>query len=584
MANDSYTIEKNAQITIALLKAKGIKKVVASPGTTNISIVGSMMHDTYFEMYSAADERSAAYIACGLSAESGEPVVLTCTGATASRNYLPGLTEAYYRKLPIIALTSALNIARSGHLQPQFCDRTRQPIDTVKYSVQVPVINNKEDEWECISKINNALLESQRHGGGPVHINLMTKCELFDFSIEKLPSVTNIERYTYCSTFPPLPVGKIAIFVGSHKNFSLSETTSIDNFCETNDAVVFCDHTSGYYGRFRVQYAIAAAQNMNDENMSIDLLIHIGEISGDYYTLSKISQAKNVWRVSPDGEARDYFKKLSKVFEIEERDFFLRYSQNGCNQETYITECKKTIESVRSALPEMPFSNMWAAQQLAQKLPAGSIVHLGILNSLRSWNFFELPKDVNSYCNVGGFGIDGILSTVIGASLANPEKLFYCIVGDLAFFYDMNSLGNRHIGRNLRIMLVNNGKGTEFRNHTHPGSKFGEDADLYIAAGGHYGNQSKELVRHYVEDLRFLYLSASNKEEFLDNMCYFTDRELNQSIVFELFTHSKEEDEALRIILQSKSERINPMKRIIKDNVKKVIGEKNIEKLKTLLE
>lgn len=100
MERKYYTDERNVQIVISLLKAHGIRKIVASPGTTNITFVGSVQQDPYFEIYSSVDERSAAYIACGLAAESGEAVVLTCTGATASRNYYSGLTEAYYRKLP----------------------------------------------------------------------------------------------------------------------------------------------------------------------------------------------------------------------------------------------------------------------------------------------------------------------------------------------------------------------------------------------------------------------------------------------------------------------------------------------------
>ena len=78
-----YTDEKNVQILIALLKANGIRKIVASPGAKNITFVGSLQNDPFFEMYSVVDERSAAYMACGLAAESGEPVVLSCTGATA---------------------------------------------------------------------------------------------------------------------------------------------------------------------------------------------------------------------------------------------------------------------------------------------------------------------------------------------------------------------------------------------------------------------------------------------------------------------------------------------------------------------
>ena len=56
-----YSDNRNALIVVALLKEHGIRKVIASPGTTNITIVGSMQHDPWFEMYSAVDERSAAY-------------------------------------------------------------------------------------------------------------------------------------------------------------------------------------------------------------------------------------------------------------------------------------------------------------------------------------------------------------------------------------------------------------------------------------------------------------------------------------------------------------------------------------------
>ena len=76
MEQKYFTNERNVQILIVLLKKYGIRKVIASPGTTNITFVASLMHDPYFELYSSVDERSAAYIACGLAEESGEPVVI----------------------------------------------------------------------------------------------------------------------------------------------------------------------------------------------------------------------------------------------------------------------------------------------------------------------------------------------------------------------------------------------------------------------------------------------------------------------------------------------------------------------------
>ena len=101
-----YSNQKNVQILISLLKAFDIHNVIVSPGVKNISFVGSIQNDAWFKLYSCVDERSAAYMACGIASETKQPVVLTCTEATAPRNYFPGLTEAFYRKLPIIAVTS----------------------------------------------------------------------------------------------------------------------------------------------------------------------------------------------------------------------------------------------------------------------------------------------------------------------------------------------------------------------------------------------------------------------------------------------------------------------------------------------
>lgn len=576
-----YTTERNAQIVLSLLKAKNIKRIVASPGTTNISIVGSIMNDPFFEIYSAPDERSAAYIACGMAAESGEPVIISCTGATASRNYYPALTEAYYRKLPILALTSSLQIGRSGHLYPQFIDRTILPKDTARYSTQIFPVNSPEDEWNCIIKANEALLELRRNGGGPVHINLMTVGEFANFSVKELPSIRNINRYLNGEDLPKLPSGSIAIFVGSHKPFTQYLQDLIDQFCAQYDAVVFCDHTSGYKGKYRVLYPIVATQQISDLNIDkLDLLIHLGEVSGDYYTQGRLRSSKAVWRVNEDGEIRDYFRKLENVFQMKEHEFFSYYVDAGDHTFTkHLNSCLSFQKQALEKLPELPFSNIWIASVSHNLLPSGSKLHLGILNSLRAWNYFELQANVKSYCNVGGFGIDGILSTLIGSSLIRPDQLYFCVLGDLAFFYDLNSLGNRHVGRNLRILLVNNGKGTEFRNYTHPGSSFGDRADDYIAAGGHYGNKSSNLVKHYTEDLGLKYMSASSKEEYLACTKDFFNPNINISIVLEVFTTDEDESNALLLLNNTLKDSTSNIKNIIKG----IAGEKVINIAKKII-
>lgn len=575
---NKYTERKNILLLIALLKGHGIKKIVISPGTTNMMFAASVQQDSWFEIISAADERSAAYIACGLAHESGEPVVLSCTGATASRNYLPGLTEAFYRKLPVLAVTSMLGSDLPGQYIPQVLDRTVTPKDTVKLSVALPEIYNEEDEWKCNLLINQAILALTKDGGGPAHINLVASFS-YNFQVEELPKTRIIRRVTMGDVLPEIPQEKtIAVFAGAHHQWKKDETNALEQFCERYGAFILCDHTSGYRGRYRVLGALLGAQEqLKQEEYTIDLLIDIGDVSGDYYTLP----VKEVWRVSPDGELRDRFRKMTRIFQMEEKVFFQSYVQ-AVQGKTYkhagYEKFSGKLEELRSNIPELPFSNIWAAKELSGKLPENSVIHFGILNSLRSWNFFELSDTIRSGSNVGGFGIDGCLSTLLGASLASPEKKYFAVIGDLAFFYDMNALGNRYFGKNVRILLVNNGKGTEFRHYSHPASILKEDADPFVAAAGHYGNKSGELVKHYAQDLGFEYFSASDKEEFLRMSERFTTEEdTDRPMLFEIFTDSEKESEALSIIRNIEKNTS------VKHFIKQKLGTQNIELIKSKL-
>ena len=566
-----YTSDKTTQIVLYLMKAHGIRKVIVSPGTTNIALVGSMQIDPFFELYSAVDERSAAYMACGMAFESGEAVALTCTEATASRNYFPGLTEAFYRKLPILAITGTHGIAEVGHLKPQVIDRKMQPFDTVRLSVNLDKCKDKHDEWSVNVLANRALLELMRNEGGPVRVNLnFSGCT---FNVRQLPATRVIKRYSLSEELPPLPHGRIAVFVGSHKPWLPEETEAVDRFCSNHNAVVFCDKTSGYTGKYRIDYAIVAAQlSYSPRTHKPDLLIHIGEVSGDTYTQNTL-KPQQVWRVSEDGELRDTFKKLKSVFAMSEQDFFNRYSNVAVNAtDEYIESCRSEYESIVHAIPEIGFSNFWIAQVLADKIPKGSVIHFGIFNSLRSWNMSPWRDSLQAMCNVGVVGIDGSLSTLLGASSVHPDKLHFAIVGDLAFFYDMNALGNRHVSSNLRILIVNNGRGTEFCKFDHPCAVFGENANPYMAATGHFGNQTKTLVKNYVESLGFCYITASSQEEFLDTYKTFVSEETtDKPIVFEVFTDSVIESEAIDSFRHIKTECLLQMKNKAKDIVKTII-------------
>lgn len=578
--NTYYTDERNTQILIALLKAHGIKRIIASPGGTNIGMVASLQNDPYFKLYSCVDERSAAYMACGMAAESGESVALSCTGATASRNYVPALTEAFYRKLPVLAITSSHPNCHIGHHIAQVTDRRDPMPDIVKMSVHLPIVKDREDEWECVTKVNDALLELTHHGGGPVHINVMTTYST-DFSVKELPPVRVIRRISYNDPLPMLQKGQVAIYVGVHSPWSKRLTKAVDAFCETYDAVVLCDQTSNYHGNYRVDAALVAFQvKYHPDCCSPKIMIHIGEISGAYMTI----KPQKTWRVSPDGVLRDTFKTLEYVFEMEECEFFERYLmeiESFEKRTTYFENWSTEYDRLAAKIPELPFSNLWVAQQTAPVLPRNAVLHLGILSSLRSWNYFKVSDEVSCYSNTGGFGIDGNTSTLLGASLVNKEKLYFGVVGDLSFFYDMNSVGNRHLGNNFRLMLINNGLGAEFiTGGVSKGAGMGEDTYPYVAAKGHFGSQSKDLVRHFADDLGFEYLSASDKEEYFSVLPRFTLAEMtDKPMLLEVFTEDSLENEALEIMRNLEVSVSGSVKQFAKN----VLGPKGVASVKKIL-
>lgn len=575
-----YTTEKNIQILISLLKQYGIRKIIASPGATNFTFVASAQSDSFFQIYSCVDERSAAYMAVGMAEECEEPIVLSCTGATASRNYMSGLTEAYYRKLPILAVTSLPSREKNGHLVAQQIDRTSRPKDIAYKSVYLPIVKDGGDAFFCEIEVNKVLQTLTKNGCGPVHIDMASSFGAL--SVSTLPKARYIRWIDKEENMPDIMAKKIAIMIGAHKRFDEKLTKSIDAFCSTYDAVVLCVSPYSYTGKYAARCGLVMSQhNYSGVLSNIDLLIHIGEVSSDYVGFH--ISAKEVWRVSEDGCIRDRYGKLSTVFAMKEDAFFMHYADTLSCKSNLIDSFKKEDSIIRQNLPELPFSNCWIAQRLAYLIPDEAELYFGIVNSLRTWDYAQMSEKLLTHANVGGFGIDGCLSSMVGASIVSPDKQFYGVFGDLAFFYDMNVLGNRHIGENLHILIVNNDGGQQFRNYDHPASTLGAEVDGFVAAAGHNGHKSPVLLRHFAEDCGLKYLSASSKEDFGKNVESFLNCE--KSVVFEVFVDAQDESDAIAKIRggNGQKKKQENMANLLKKQLKDKLGSEKINAIKTLI-
>ncbi len=578
-----YTHNLSIQILVDLLLKYGIRKVVLSPGTTNLEFIAALQYNGNFEIYSSIDERSAAYMACGIAEESGEPVIISCTEATASRNYFPGLTEAFYRKLPVIAVTGVHKYSFIGTLYPQVIDRSVSPNDIAVFKAQLPVIKDNEDIKQTELLVNKALLSAKGADPGPVHIDLPCCDNNYDFSCKELYNAHKIDRYEVNNTFPAIPDGRIAVYIGSHRDFTESETKCLDDFCSCYNAVVFCDHTSGYHGKYAFHAGLISVQGKRYEIMNnISCLIHIGEQMADWPTMEKLKSAKTTWRVSPDGELRDTFGNLSKVFKMAIINFFKRYISDKQKDDSYLRECLAVKESLIIPIDKLPLSNVYAAAKISKELPSNSIFHIGASNTVRAWSFFDFSEGVKSYGNVGCRGIDGVLSSAVGAALADEKHLHFCAVGDLMFYYDMNCLGNRDIKGNLRILLINNNGGGIFKQSIAPGYRFfGDEAtNEFIAAANHFGKGENMVIKNYVEALGFKYISAKTKVEFDSAYKEFVSSNImEEPVFFEVFTKDYDDRTAFDVMSSIDAPPVNPAKQV----AKQLLGKKGTDFVKKII-
>lgn len=563
-----YTKVENVRMLLTLLKKHGIRHIVTSPGGTNIPIVHGLQQDSYFKCYSVVDERSAMYFAIGLQIQVGEPVATTCTSAQATRNYLPGLTEAYYKHIPILAITCSKHARYTYQECMQAPDQTSLPVDSVKRTFSLPYISNPADRVMCERMINAAILELTHHRTGPVQLNVpIIDSERLAFVETELPNTRFIQRYDVEQDWNICLAGKkIMVVAGECRSYTQQERKLIQSFLQNHNAILYTNHLSNLHINEELQGNLllsAMSQALFDEQFAPDVLITIGGQTGDYPVYGKINGNKTLehWRVSPDGEVVDPYDKLTKVFQCSNTTFFKRMALvDATNDHTFYQVWNNAIKKLKLDV-KLPLSNLFVAQQLHEFIPAGSTMNYAILNSLRSWLMFPISKIVNGYSPVAAFGIDGGMSMALGHAYDNKDLSFF-ITGDLAFFYDMNSLGIRGLGNNIRIILVNNNRGAEFAMYGNPNNI---DLATYISAENHNGSAEGWCTAN-----NFKYINATTKEDVLKHIPELVSPS-NQSIVLEVMTKTEDEEAALKIMLSENFSGTEAEGR--KGKIKKILGE-----------
>ena len=592
-----YANNKMLLHLISLLKQFNIRKIVVCPGSRHMLFVHSIEQDDYFELYSVVDERSAAFFAIGLIQQSHEPVAVTCTSGTACQNFGSAVVEAFYQKLPLLVLSGDRLDAYINQNEDQLYDQVKSFQHCTKYAAKLPYIQSEVDEWHCNRLINEALNELTIHGAGPVHISFPIVDHFnVQFNVKELPIVRKINWHAHYHSADQwtdiadhLRGKKVAIVWGQSVNMTESLMQSVDEFCQTFDAVILTDKISNCNSPYAIKKTWVALRYMNpDDKQQLlpDVVIKIGGTNFFNMELKTnlINHTVEHWQVGNASKVCDEFHCLTNLFEMDEAYFFQCVTDNA-NFETvgnYFESWKQILSQIDSPKLEQ-YNELYAIGKLLTQLPNNVSLQLANSMTIRFSEFFDVNTSISVNCNRATSGIDGNLSTAVGYASVEDKPLFY-ITGELSFFYDMNALSIKHLSKKMRIMLINNSGGSVL---WHGKDSMCDDSySICLAAG----NQVE--AKRWVESRGFKYLSAHNKEEVDRGVAQLLDLSLEEPVFLEVFTEFVSDYEAMNEYLWTEaSKRINVnkpsvqkrLKKKITKTIKSILPKEKVEAIKILL-
>ena len=545
-----YTDKKSILQLVALLKAHGIRKVVLCPGSRNIPIVQTLANIPDFTCYPMTDERSAGFFALGLALHGGTPAAVCCTSGTALLNLHPAVAEAFYQQVPLVVISADRPAAWIGQMDGQTLPQPGVFGSLVKKSVDLPEVDSEESEWYCNRLINEALLELNHHGKGPVHINVPISEPFFKLPVTELPEVRVITRYqglsVYDKDYQPLidrlnryqrrmaVVGQMNLIYLFDKRYTKMLYKHFAWFTEN-----ISNQTVPGVPIRNIEPLLCSMNFETQQKMRPELLITYGGhiISKRLKKFLRRHPPVEHWHIAPDGEVVDLYGSLTTVIEMDPFEFLEKIAPM---MENRTPEYPRQWEALSKAIPQAQFdySEMSAIGAVIKNLPAPCSLHLANSSVVRYAQLFDIPANVEILSNRGTNGIEGSLSTALGYATAS-DKLNYLFIGDLSFFYDMNALWNSNYGANIRILLLNNEGGEIF--HALPGLELHENARRFVTA------THCTTAKAWAEDRGFEYLSARNSEEVNAAVTVFTQASVtNRPMLLEVFTDKNLDIEMLK--------------------------------------
>ncbi|WP_297169789.1 2-succinyl-5-enolpyruvyl-6-hydroxy-3-cyclohexene-1-carboxylic-acid synthase [uncultured Porphyromonas sp.] len=523
---------------VALLQAHDVRDVVFCPGSRNAPLVHALSHQLAgATCHSIIDERSAGFYALGLALATHRAVVVCCTSGTAVANLHPAVAEAYYQGVPLVVLSADRPERWIGQWAGQTLPQPGLFGSLVRKAVHLPEPHTEEERWYCNRLINEALLAALAPLPGPVQINV----PISDPGVSLLPPtpVTHapkqpigmqpercIQQLYPCridaQTIEPLQhrlatFERKMILVGQ-ESWSAATSTG-ETFPQSLREQFLCigESLSNSPVSICSLDALLASLSEGDRRaLQPDLLITLGGhiVSNKMKQYLRSYPPRETWHLSPDPTVVDLFCSLTEQIIAPVGPFLETLAQGlaGCASSPYAGHWRERIDRLPSPTPR--YSSLAVVGSLLSHLPEEPcVLHLANSSSVRYAELFRKPRRLLTLCNRGTSGIEGSLSTALGFARQRAEERHFIVIGDLSFFYDLNALGLLEVGSNVRVLLLNNQRGSIFQSL--PTLEMDRLSQRYITA------EHQLRAQGWAESCGWEYLSVQEASELEETMAYF---------------------------------------------------------------
>ena len=479
----------------ALCAARGLRRAVIGPGSRSAALSLAFARHPDIETFVVADERSAAYLALGMAQQSGRPTVLICTSGTAALNFAPAVAEAFFLQVPLLVLTADRPAEWVGQQDGQTIFQPQLYGPHVKFSASLPADYQHDDAlWFIERIINQCVNMAEMPPPGPVHVNVPIRepfypeaSEAFVYSLPRLQprlaAVAALPAATATDLFAALAEAEQVVVLFGQQRHDPALTAALLALEQLLPVVVIGDllanlHQEGDFIRHADFFMKTA-----DEQLRPGLLITAGGqvLSKNLKNFLRKYPPRQHWHLDEGPALVDTFQSLTLQVPLKASCFFGEWlrradytaflendAENGGDD--FLRHYRQAEQQARRRTaaflqaPEHGFHDLLAVSLLLEALPEPSQLHLANSLSVRYAQLAGLAagRAIEVFGNRGTSGIDGCVSTAVGAALVSPLPVTL-LTGDVAFFYDRNGLWHPHLPNHLRVVVLNNGGGSIFR-------------------------------------------------------------------------------------------------------------------------